>query len=177
MEIWKDIEGYEGLYQVSNHGRVKSLARKVRCKNNSFRQTEDRIITLKHDKYGYNILVLHNDKKRKTCKVHRLVAKHFIPNPNNKEHVNHKNSIRDDNNVSNLEWVTPRENSIHGIKHGYANCNGEKHSKAKLTNLQAKEIRELYAKGNHTYQQLGDMYGVPKQKIYRIIKRMSYKEI
>lgn len=94
-EIWKDIKGYEGLYQVSNFGRIKSIKRK---------NTKGGIRKLNVDKYGYNYIILYNYDIIKTLKVHRLVAKAFIPNPNNLPQINHKDKNRKNNRVDNLEW-------------------------------------------------------------------------
>ena len=120
-EIWKDIEGYEGKYQISNHGRVKSLERHTE-KNNEGKIKgfiKRYAFMLKSTKcnQGYPIARLYAAKTQsKDFKVHRLVAMAFIPNPENKPFVNHINMIRDDNHVSNLEWVTARENKSHGVK-------------------------------------------------------------
>jgi hypothetical protein len=97
MEIWKDIEGYEGLYQVSNEGRVKSL------RNNK--------ILKPYTNRGYEYVVFSVDNKRITKKAHRLVAEAFIQNPQNKPCVDHINTITTDNRVENLRWCTPKENS------------------------------------------------------------------
>lgn len=95
-EIWKDIEGYEGLYQVSNLGRVKKLPT---------------ILKNSLDKQGYEVVQLVNENgKKKVLKIHRLVANAFIENTENKPQVDHINTIRNDNRVENLRWVTPKEN-------------------------------------------------------------------
>lgn len=99
MEIWKDIQGYEGLYQVSNYGNVKSLRSGkllVPCKN--------------QENCGHLHLQLYKDKKAKTHYVHRLVAVHFVPNPNNLGVVNHKDYNSLNNNSDNLEWCTQQQN-------------------------------------------------------------------
>lgn len=101
-EIWKDIKGFDGLYQISNLGNVKSLKRKYR-KNEIF-------IKKYENKNGYIFVVLSKNNISKNFLVHRLVAKAFIPNPNNYIEINHKNEIKDDNRVENLEWCTRKYN-------------------------------------------------------------------
>lgn len=102
MEIWKDIDGYEGLYQVSNLGRVKSLPKNGRASV---------IRKFSFDKDGYYKLFLWKDGVPKCKKVHRLVAEHFIPNPENKPCTDHINTIKTDNRVENLRWCTTLENN------------------------------------------------------------------
>lgn len=104
-EIWRDIEGYEGLYQVSNIGRVKSLM----FRNNKYSISREKIMACTI-RSGYYVLVLRKNKERKSEQVHRLVAKAFIPNPNNLLIVNHKDFNRRNNNVQNLEWCTQKQN-------------------------------------------------------------------
>ncbi|KIS22027.1 NUMOD4 domain-containing protein [Clostridium botulinum] len=113
-ENWKDIEGYKGLYQVSNLGRIKSVERKVKNAK-GYRIVKSKILTDRIDKGGYKIIDLRNGKEKKTYKVHRLVALAFIPNPDNKPEVNHKQEDKKDLNcVSNLEWATSKENMNYG---------------------------------------------------------------
>ena len=107
QEVWKDIEGYEGLYQISNFGRVKS-----------FVKSRPKIKSLSNDKDGYLLCVLNKLNKKRTFKVHRLVAMSFIPNPENKSQVNHKDGNKHNNIVDNLEWVTPVENMYHARING-----------------------------------------------------------
>ncbi len=108
MENWKSIKGYEGLYEISDHGRVKSLD--ARCYG--------KIKVNKKDKDGYDKVWLSKNSKKKPYFVHRLVAIHFIDNPENKPIVNHIDGVKDNNHVSNLEWATRSENDIHAFKLG-----------------------------------------------------------
>ena len=120
-EVWKDIEGYEGLYRISNKGRVKSLARP----NNSGRNTRTDFIMSLGNTHGYVSVVLCKDSKTKSFLVHRLVAKAFIENPNNYPCINHKDENKTNNNADNLEWCTVKYNNNYGtakarsgLKHG-----------------------------------------------------------
>ena len=99
-EIWKDVVGYEGLYQVSNLGRIKSFRGK---------RSKDGIMSL-GENHGYKVILVPNGKSRKMLLVHRLVAQAFIPNPENKPDIDHINGDRQDNRVENLRWCTPLEN-------------------------------------------------------------------
>lgn len=110
-EIWKDVVGYEGIYQVSNLGRIKSLKRKGKIKNTQL------------DKDGYEHLSLWHNSKAKRMSVHRIVAQAFIPNPENKPVVNHIDGNKTNNIVNNLEWCTRSENDIHAYKLGLRKVN------------------------------------------------------
>lgn len=124
MEMWKDIEGYEGLYQVSNQGRVRII--------------KERKLSI--DKNGYNTVMLVNNGQRKLCKVHRLVAKAFIDNSEFKTQVNHIDGDKSNNKSDNLEWVTPSENTLHSYKMGLA-----KSSKGRALSV---ETKMKISKGN-----------------------------
>lgn len=114
-EIWKDVLGYEGKYQVSNLGRVKSLER--RCKSKDYtRRVPGKIRAQTLDTYGYPIVSLNLDGKKKTRTIHRLVAEAFIPNPNNYSEINHKDENKQNNAVENLEWCTTQYNSSYGTR-------------------------------------------------------------
>ena len=148
-EIWKDIAGYVGLYQVSNLGRVRS-----------FHNGVERI--RKPTRGG----------KVKTCYVHRLVAQAFLPNPEGKREVNHRNGIKTDNRVENLEWVTPSENQKHAVTTGLKQS-GEDNYNAKLTNEQARYVREN--PDNLTGRQLAEMFEVNKATISLIQRGKQFK--
>ena len=111
-EVWRDVKGYEGLYQVSNMGRVKSLGRKDRFG----RVIKERILEPAVTHNGYLRVGLHVDGKRKMLRVHRLVCEAFHENPDNKSEVNHVNENKTDNRACNLEWSTRTENCNHGSR-------------------------------------------------------------
>ena len=111
-EIWKDIPGFEGMYQASNLGNIKSLSRKV---DNRY-MLQERVLKPALNAQGYLFVVLCKKGKTFDKRVNRLVAEAFIPNPYKKTYVNHKNEIKTDNNVENLEWMTPKENSNYSVK-------------------------------------------------------------
>lgn len=116
MEIWKDIEGYEGLYQVSNLGRVKSEDRWVN--NHGTMEFRKGRVLKENDNRGYKLVNLCVNNKKFKAKVHRLVAEAFVPNPENKPEVEHYNCDRGDNRACNLRWVTRTENMRNCITRG-----------------------------------------------------------
>ena len=116
-EIWKDIEDYEGYYQISNLGRIKSLERTIEHAKCGIKKVKERI--MKNKKlFGYERIGLCMDGVIKYYFIHRLVASAFIPNADNKPEVNHINGIKNDNRVENLEWVTISENRLHAYRIG-----------------------------------------------------------
>lgn len=167
MEEWKDIEGYEGLYAISNKGRVKSLRTGLIHKE---RLTFD----------GYVKATLTVNYKAKDFRVHRLVAKAFIPNPDNKETVNHKDGIKTNNTIGNLEWATRSEQVFHSYQHDLKKpMKGNLNYWAKLTDDQVREIRSTYIKGSKEFGTvaLGRKYGVNASVIEKVVKRLSYKNV
>jgi hypothetical protein len=108
MEIWKDIENYEGMYQVSEKGRVKSL--------NYNHTKKEKILKGVKDKGGYLYVGLWKDGKQTNQLIHRLIAQAFIPNPNNYEQVNHKDENPSNNHVANLEWCDAKYNTNYGTR-------------------------------------------------------------
>lgn len=119
-EVFRDVLGYEGLYQVSNYGRVKSLERKniFYCglrKEHLERPTKEKFLNYNKSNRGYLQVCLTKNGKSKTYTVHRLVAKAFLPNLKNKKQVNHIDGNKENNNIDNLEWVTSSENNKHAF--------------------------------------------------------------
>ena len=115
-EVWRDVKGYEGLYQVSSDGRVKSLGRTFIDKSGRKRTVKERILKPAFDGWGYLIVTLCAGGKRKNLMVHRLVCEAFNDNRDEKPEVNHINEIKTDNRACNLEWCTRRENLNHGTR-------------------------------------------------------------
>jgi len=170
-EIWKDINGYEADYQVSNLGRIKSFKRNG-C---MFLAINDKC------KDGYKRITLRKPGSCKSWMVHRLIAEAFVDNPNDKPEVNHLNSDRADNRIDNLEWVTRCENNEHAVKFGrrdYKSVQGEKQWKAKLTSHKVKRIRLMYEiTPTLKHREIAAMFGVCSRTIFRILNRYSWKHI
>ena len=145
QEVWKDIKGYEGMYQVSNFGRVKSFDRYD--KHGAL--WLGKILSNKPQKTGYVNVKFSVDGKRSVKLVHRLVAEAFIPNIENKPEVNHKDGNKSNNKVSNLEWVTSRENTLHGIEKGLIKYNKEALARGqkKSAELMKRKVRQVSIDG------------------------------
>lgn len=141
-----------------------------------------RLVYLKNtiNNHGYTVVSLNINGKRKQYRVHRLVAKAFISNPENKTQVNHINGIKTDNRVENLEWVTASENVQHayatGLKIGKGSC-GEKNYKSKLTEKDVLEIRLKYEKKEATQNELASIYGVSRWAIRKILNKENWKHV
>lgn len=110
-EIWKPIKDYEGLYEVSNYGRVRSLDHKVAISNGNYRTSRGKLMSLCKTSHGYLFVSLGRGNKRS---IHRLVANAFIENPYNLPCVNHKDEVKDNNHVENLEWCDKSYNALYG---------------------------------------------------------------
>ncbi len=169
-EIWKDIAGYEGFYQVSNFGRVKSLFRFRHCGHPGAKPhlLPEKLLTPRKEKKGYLSVGL--------CKNSILTFKK-IPNPDNKTETNHKDRDKTNNHVSNLEWSTTLENVRHAELNGGRNQNkGIMNPKSKLRESDIVNIRNRAAKGETTTKIASD-YGVDKSNICYIIKRKTWKHV
>jgi hypothetical protein len=174
-EIWKDVLGYEEIYQVSNLGNVKSLQRLIRLGYRP-RIKKETILKNSIEFYGYYVVNLCKNLKHKKTKVHRIVAEAFIPNPENKPQINHKNGIKTDNCVENLEWCTNQENAIHANKNNLiSRQKGSSSHKSKLTEKQVLEIRNLSV--SLSYRKLASLYNVTHQNIRSIVLKETWTHI
>lgn len=174
-EIFKPIKNYESLYAVSNLGRVKSLYRII---NNHI--IDEKILSPRKSKDGYLSVILHKDNKPKTFKIHRLVAETFIPNPENKETVNHKDGNKLNNAVINLEWSTRSEQMYHAYQHKLKLSDvGTQNSNSNLSDDDIKYIRKIFVKNSRACgaTALGKKFNVSHRTILNIVERKTYKNV
>ncbi len=183
-EIWKDVVDYEGLYEVSSLVRARSLSRtRMHFRHKKILKVlyEKRILVGGIGIRGYKKVTLYKNGLHKIFVIHRLVAKAFLQNLENKPQVNHKNGIKTDNRVENLEWCSPGENIRHAWKNGLcevgARSLGNNHYLSKLTEKQVLEIREKWKTGKYLQRELGDEYGVSRGSIEQIVNRKTWKHI
>ena len=172
METWRDIEGYEGIYQVSDLGNVRSVDRLDAANH----KIKGRAMRLSQRRTKYLQLSLSAEGKNKKHMVHRLVAQAFIPNPYSKSDVNHVNGVKDDNRLSNLEWCTHKENVDHAIRTGLFRPVGESGGNAKLTEDDVQHIRWLAAEGVKQ-EVLAEEWGVTRSGIRHVVTGRTWSHV
>lgn len=155
--MWKEIEGYEGRYSVSEDGQV-------------FSHKRNKILSAMLSSRGYRCVNL-SDGKSHFTKISRLVGKAFVDNPNNYPQINHIDGVKIHDHANNLEWCTQSQNIRHGIKMGLYKT-GDRHFNAKLSQTQVAEIRTLSASGV-TYRELSNRYDVAFETISGIVRRLQ----
>lgn len=170
VEEWRDVVGYEQHFQVSNFGRIYS-------------KRTNKILSQGTSKTGYAVLSTRIGGRNGICKcfkVHVLVARAFIPNPQNKPIVNHKDGNKLNNNDNNLEWATYSENTKHAYENGLIiTLKGEELHNSKLTEDDVKYIRSVYIKSDRTYgaRALAKKFSVDKNTISSCINGESWKHV
>lgn len=173
--IWKDVKKFEGLYQVSNKGEVRSVDRVVVNRLGRKRFFKGRVLTQYTDKYGYHVVGLRDRDRKITAKVHRLVALSFLPGVAEGYTVNHKDFNRKNNLIENLEWLSPEEN----VKYSHVNNRypvGECSGRAKLSDEDVKNMRHLYK----TYgkpNKIAEQFNVSRSTVHRIVTNKMRKTI
>ena len=174
-EEWKDITGYDGIYQLSNLCRVKSLKRDIKYKDGRTRIAKECILRqFINNSLGHLCVSLYKKKKKKTYGVHVIVAIIYVPNPLKLKLVEHLNDNPLDNRPKNLKWSTQKDNIINAFKRGRMNTSkGEHHCKSKFTEQQVLEIRE----SNMRTCELAKLYNATSTHISKIRLRRSWKHI
>lgn len=175
IEVWKEINGYEGKYQISNFGNVRGIKKNLlKCHINN---------------WGYYAISFLYKNKRKTHLIHRLVAEHFIKKINGKFYINHIDGNKLNNTIGNLEWVTHKENVNHAIEIGLTNDRNLKNSKrmkrlnsenshnAILREKDVLTIRKLYKTKMYTQKQLGEKYNVCRSTIGKIVTFKNWNKL
>jgi hypothetical protein len=178
-EIFKDIIDYEGLYQISNLGRVKCLTKRGVFPNGGIVVHKEKIMATRINA-TYVVIGLRKNSQLNTVKVHRLVCSAFHPNQDNKPDVNHLDGNKLNNKADNVEWSTKKENAQHALKMGlnYTNpLRGSKNSMAKLNEDKVIKIRWLYKTKLFTQKKLGEMFEIGRGSISLIIQNKRWKHV
>lgn len=168
MEKWRDIQGYEGLYQVSESGGVKRLSHIAEYKDGAKHHYEERTLSPVLQATGYLTVTLCRGGEQRPVGVHRLVAETFIPNPDNKPQVNHIDGCKTNNKASNLEWCTAKENSDHAWRLGLSKIT-DKHKTPAGKNakpIECLETGEIFKSAREAERRLG----ISNQNISKVLK-------
>lgn len=169
-EEWKDIAGYEGLYQISNLGRIKSF--------HKWRGNKEYITNGYPNKDGYMKIDLIKNGKKQVKSIHTLVLNTFLGIQPNKD-CNHKNGVKFDNHLENLEYCTKSEN----VKHAYSNLGkvstlrGENNWTSKITENDAREIKRLYATGKYLQREIGQIFDITQAAVSLIVTEKNWKHL
>lgn len=176
-EIWKDIEGYEDYYEVSNLGRIRSKSRVAKTRNGRSHTVKSKVLSPGVWKDGYERVRFSVGGKMTGGKVHRFVANAFCPNPENKKEVNHINGVKTDNRACNLEWMTRSENQKHAFDKGLQKPQkGSSNPKSKIDEITALTIKTFIGK-KYSQTKLSELMGVSKWIIQDISRGKTWNHL
>ena len=176
-EAWKPIKGYEGYYEVSNLGNVRTITRFIANSGKNGMWYKSRILKFNMDKDGYYTVALQKEGKVKRCKVHRLVLSNFS-NCNSDLQVNHIDGDKTNNCINNLEWVTSSQNIKHAYEIGIKSQIGSKNNSSKLTEKQVVQICDFFKYTTFTNRQIADMFDIKSDEtIRKIRKRLMWTHV
>lgn len=168
-EVWKPVRGYEKLYSVSNMGRI-------RCDIDKRSSKKGKILKISTFSRGYKGVGLFNGSNKKNYTVHKIVCEAFISKYPRNMQINHKNRIKSDNRLINLEYVTPKENVLHSFKVGTRNTNkGELNGMSKLNRNKIFDIRKMYKTCNFTHKNISILFNISRTNITNIINKKAWK--
>lgn len=178
-ETWKPVKNYQGVYFVSNNGRVKSIDRYISCHKKYKRKILGRILKIQRNPINnYEYILLRVNGKVYLNLIHRLVARAFIGICPPKHQVNHKDLNKSNNKSYNLEYLTAKENMHHMFKNKTINYQrGEDRKNSKLTNKKVIKIRKEYKLGNKTQEKIANFYGIALSTCNEVIHRKKWKHI
>lgn len=165
IEVWKPVKDYEGHYEVSSFGRVKSLARMRKSAHGSMAPLRERILKLKTSKSGYKVVHIRRDDIQSHPSIHRLVAEAFIRNSDNKPTVNHIDTDKKNNNVFNLEWSTHSEQMQHAVKHELLEVRGG----PKFSKKSKQEVFDYHVETQCSIAALSKKFGISERTAGRIV--------
>lgn len=177
-EDWLDVVGWEDLYAISNFGRVKSKQRQCLHYAGGILVRKEKILKQNNCRGYLTVLLYRGETDKFRTGVHRLLATAFIDNPENKPTVNHKDTIKHHNVLSNLEWATDQEQQNHAVKMGLRDKTlGDNCNFSKLNSSDILAIRNLYDTGKYFHREIADMFGVSQMQVFRIINKKAWKHI
>lgn len=173
QELWLPISGYIGIYEISDMGRIRTLERDIyykKGKNQYKRVQKPKIMKLQENRGGYLWINLNRAGKHKVARIHRLVAKAFIPLVNGKYIVNHKNGIKTDNRVVNLEWTTSAENNLHAYEVGI-----KKSHRAGYSDYYIFMVLRLLER--YTCSEVAKSLKMQPSSVHQVANKKSYKRV
>lgn len=176
-EIWKDIPNFEGYYQASTKGRIRSVKRTVKHKDGKVTVFKGRVLKSSLNKKGYPMVYLSKDCKKFTRAVHRFIALTFIQNPYKYDQVNHINGIKEDNRIENLEWCNNQQNCAHAHKNGLVNsARGENSGNVKLKRWQVIFIIDSYP-SQFSAKEICSLFDIHRGEPSGLIRGKSWKHM